>query len=69
MNIIPLVGDLVEFNEIEHYILKIYPRKNELIRPNVSNVDQVMIITSVKRPLFSSNLLDKLLTLIEYHNI
>ncbi len=69
MKIIPLVGDLVEFNEKENYILKIYPRKNELVRPNVSNIDQVMVITSVKRPDFSSNLLDKLLVVIEFHNI
>lgn len=69
MNIIPLVGDLVEFNENDNYILKIYPRKNELIRPSVSNVDQVMIITSVKRPDFSANLLDKLLVLIEFYDI
>ena len=69
MNIIPLVGDLVEFNEKDNYILKIYPRKNELVRPNVSNIDQVMVITSVKRPDFSSNLLDKLLVVIEFHNI
>ena len=69
MKIIPLVGDLVEFNEKENYILKIYPRKNELVRPNVSNIDQVMVITSVKKPDFSSNLLDKLLVVIEFHNI
>lgn len=67
--IIPLVGDLVEFNSDDHYILNILPRKNELIRPTIANVDQVMIITSVKRPDFSANLLDKLLVVIEFHNI
>ncbi len=69
MNITPLVGDIVQFDEINHYILEIFPRKNELIRPPVSNIDQAFIITSVKHPNFSSNLLNKLITIIEYNNI
>ncbi len=54
---------------MNQYILRVLPRKNELVRPPVSNIDQVIIITSVKHPDFSTNLLDKLLTIIEYHNI
>lgn len=67
--IIPLVGDKVEFNEQDKYITKIYPRKNSLIRPSVSNVDQALIVTSVKTPNFDTNLLDKLLTIISFNNI
>lgn len=67
--IIPLVGDKVEFNEQDKYITKIYPRKNSLIRPSVSNVDQALIVTSVKIPNFDTNLLDKLLTIISFNNI
>lgn len=67
--IIPLVGDEVEFNEQDKYITKIYPRKNSLIRPSVSNVDQALIVTSVKTPNFDTNLLDKLLTIISFNNI
>lgn len=65
----PLVGDLVEFDEKNQVIKKIFPRKNELIRPPVANVDNALILTSCKQPEFSSNLLDKMLVIIEYNNI
>jgi len=65
----PLVGDIVEFDYLKKIILKIKPRVNYLIRPAISNVDQAIIVTSVKKPDFSTNLLDKLLTIIEYNNI
>lgn len=67
--ITPLVGDNVIFDEKNKYILEILERKNSLIRPSVSNIDQAIIITSVKDPDFSTNLLDKLLMIIEYNNI
>ena len=69
MKIIPLVGDEVLFDDENNYILEILPRKNELKRPPVSNISQVMILTSVKHPNFSSYLLDKLITIIEYNCI
>ena len=65
----PLVGDIVEFDNNKNIILKIKPRKNYLVRPAVSNVDQALIVTSVKHPDFSTNLLDKLLTIIEFNSI
>ena len=65
----PVVGDYVHFDEKECYILEILPRKNALIRPVVSNVDQGLIVTSVKHPDFSSNLLDKLIVTLEQHRI
>lgn len=65
----PKVGDMVTIDPINCYILEVLPRKNELVRPPVSNIDQVIIITSVKHPNFSSNLLDKLLTIVSYHRI
>ena len=67
--ITPLVGDNCIFDPDKKYIIEIQKRKNELIRPPVSNIDQAFIITSVKEPDFSSNLLDKLLCIIEYNNI
>lgn len=67
--ITPLVGDNCIFDSEKKYIIEILKRKNELIRPPVSNIDQAFIITSVKEPTFSSNLLDKLLCIIEYNNI
>lgn len=67
--ITPLVGDYCVFDSEKKYITEILKRKNELVRPPVSNIDQAFIITSVKEPDFSSNLLDKLLCIIEYNNI
>jgi len=65
----PLVGDMVRIDPQNNYILEIFERKNSLIRPTVSNIDQAFVITSVKEPDFSSYLLDKLLTIISYNNI
>lgn len=69
VGITPLVGDAVVIDDINKYLLEIKPRKNSLIRPSIANVDVAIIATSVKEPNFDSNLLDKLLTIIEYNNI
>lgn len=69
MNLTPLVGDEVIFDENTKYILDILPRKNELNRPLISNVDIAFIITSLKKPDFSSNLLDKFLVICEYNKV
>ena len=68
-NIIPKVGDYVIFNKDSLIIEKISKRKNELDRPCVSNIDRAFIVTSLKNPEFSSNLLDKLLIICELNNI
>ncbi|MGM9879171.1 MAG: ribosome small subunit-dependent GTPase A [Bacilli bacterium] len=68
-NIIPKVGDYVIFNKEEKVLEKVLPRKNELDRPNVSNIDEAFIITSLKKPDFSTNLLDKLLVICEINGI
>ena len=65
----PLVGDKVVIDKDEKVILEIKKRKNELIRPRVANIDQAIIVTSVKHPDFDSFLLDKLLTIISFNNI
>ncbi len=67
--ITPLVGDYVTFDEENNYIMKIHKRKNYLIRPSVANIDQALVVTSVKSPNLDTNLLDKLLTIISYNNI
>jgi len=69
MDLTPVVGDFVLFDEKEKYILEILERKNVLVRPLVSNIDQAFIVTSVKQPDFSSYLLDKLLVVMYHHNI
>lgn len=68
----PLVGDLVSFeaeNNNEGYIMEIKPRKNELVRPPISNVDQAILVFSAVEPNFSPVLLDRFLVLIESNNI
>ena len=67
--ILPLVGDFVEFNKEKLVIEEILPRKNEFLRPKVSNIDQAFLITSLKVPDFSLHLLDKLLVLMELHSV
>lgn len=69
MEVSPLVGDEVIFDEKENYILEILPRKNELQRPSIANIDEAIIITSLKGPDFDTHLLDKLITIINYNNI
>jgi len=67
--ITPVVGDFVVIDSVNNYILEVENRKNRLIRPMVSNIDQGLIITSVKIPDFSTNLLDKLITLMEINDV
>lgn len=68
-NITPLVGDIVMFDEDNKYILDIKKRKNFLNRPSVANIDQAFIITSLKSPDLSLNLLDKLLLVCHINRI
>lgn len=68
-HITPNVGDYVLFNSDKKVIEEVLPRKNEFERPKVSNIDQAFIITSLVNPDFSLNLLDKLLVLMELHNV
>lgn len=65
----PLVGDIVEFDPEQNYILDIKERKNELARPSVSNIDIALIISSVKKPDLSLYLLDKQITSVSLENI
>lgn len=60
----PLVGDFVVIDCENAYILEIRDRKNELSRPQIANVDVGLIITSVKSPDLSLNLLDKELLVV-----
>ena len=67
-NITPLAGDFCFVNS-DNIIEEILDRKNSLNRPPVANIDIAMVVTSIVNPDFSSKLLDKLLTVIEYNNI
>lgn len=70
----PLVGDDVEFDVLdekngEGNITGILPRKNALIRPNVSNIDQALVIFSITQPVPNRNLLDRFLVMMETQEI
>ena len=70
----PVVGDYVEIRVIDEKektgnVVEILPRENELIRPAVANVDQALIVFSVRQPNPNMNLLDKFLVMMEYQNI
>jgi ribosome biogenesis GTPase len=69
-----ITGDVVEFDEPQDQeaygmITDIYDRKSELYRPQIANIDQVVVISSVKDPNFDSYILNKYLTFISYLGI
>ncbi|UMZ73304.1 ribosome small subunit-dependent GTPase A [Natranaerofaba carboxydovora] len=62
----PLVGDRVNFKKIsadQGVIEEIMPRKNELQRPYVANIDQVVVVIAAKAPDPNYKLLDRILVL------
>ncbi len=70
--ITPLVGDYVVFKSEtldEGTLLEIKPRKNELRRPPIANVDTGVVVSSVMSPAFSTQLLDRFLVMLEYRKI
>ena len=68
-HITPVVGDYVLFSKEKKLIEKILDRKNVFQRPKVSNIDQAFLITSLKKPDFSLNLLDKFIVLMEINHV
>lgn len=67
----PIVGDTVDVERFssQNGIQKIYPRANELSRPQIANIDQAIIVMSLKDPDFSTPLVDRLVFLIAYAGI
>lgn len=69
----PLVGDFVEYsNETvgsDGAIEAILPRHNELVRPPIANVDQALLVFSVKEPDFNTVLLDRFLVVLESYHV
>ncbi|MFC6315981.1 ribosome small subunit-dependent GTPase A [Lapidilactobacillus achengensis] len=63
----PVVGDQVEFADA--YLLKLAPRKNELVRPPIANIDQAIVVMSATEPEFSPNLLDRYLVYLASQTI
>lgn len=71
-NIKPLVGDNVEFDIMDDskgYITKILERKNQIKRPNIANIDQILYFITIKNPSLNLFNIDKYLSMCEYINI
>ncbi len=69
----PLVGDMVEFTpgkgEEDGWLEAILPRKNELIRPTVANIDKLAAVVSASVPQADLLLVDRLLIFARMRNI
>ena len=70
----PLVGDDVEIEilsgqEKTGNIETVYPRRNELVRPAVANIDQALVVFAVTRPSPHFNLLDRFLVMMQSKDI
>ena len=70
----PLVGDDVQMEvthekDMEGNIMRILPRKNELVRPAVANIDQALVVFAVTKPKPHFNLLDRFLVMMETKEI
>lgn len=68
----PLVGDVVEISineNAENTIDTILERKNSLIRPPVSNIDNLLIVVSTIDPKPNYYVIDKLIAIAEHKHI
>ena len=70
----PLVGDNVEMDvinatELTGNVADILPRKNELIRPAVANIDQTLVVFASLSPAPNFNLLSRFLVMMDYQEI
>ena len=70
----PLVGDdvsveLLNQESLTGNIIEVFPRKNELIRPAVANVNQAVVIFAVVEPEPNLNLLDRFLVMMTKQDV
>ena len=69
----PLVGDEVDIligeDGANNTIEKIYPRRSELMRPPVANLDRLFILSSVRDPNPSTLIIDKMTAIACWKNI
>ena len=68
-NIKPVVGDLIELDEVNGIISNVLERKSFLKRPCIANLDQMIIVHSLVEPEFSYHLLFKYLTYANQNGI
>lgn len=70
----PLVGDDVEIEildekDMEGNIMQILPRRNDLVRPAVANIDQALVVFAAAKPKPHFQLLDRFLVMMESKEI
>ena len=65
----PTVGDLVEISDKSYVISSVYDRVSYLKRPPIANIDQMIIVESLKEPEFSYLLAFKYLTYANMNGI
>ncbi|WP_427138521.1 ribosome small subunit-dependent GTPase A [Psychrobacillus psychrodurans] len=68
----PLVGDFVDYTvegKNDGTITVIHERKNNLVRPPIANIDQAILVFSIKEPDFNTILLDRFLVVLESFHI
>ena len=70
----PLVGDDVEIQILDEEkmvgnIDRLLPRKSEIIRPAVANIDQALVIFAIVKPQPNFNLLDRFLIMMQQQSI
>lgn len=71
-NIKPLVGDRVAIQVLDDgtaYIEEVFERKNSLIRPAIANIDQILLVQSLKEPDINYTTFDKYLVMLEHYEI
>jgi ribosome biogenesis GTPase / thiamine phosphate phosphatase len=68
----PLVGDRVTFEWTangEGVVTQVEPRKTELVRPPIANVEQAVVVCSMNEPRFQPELLDRFLVHCEHEGL
>lgn len=70
LHVKPLVGDDVELSVLDEKVKEgnvdaVFPRRSTLIRPEVANIDQALVLFAVRQPAPNLNLLDRFLVMME----
>lgn len=66
-----LAGDKVVYRQVDGdgLVEKVLPRRSRLVRPPVANVDQVVVVFTLREPELNLSLLDRLLVLVAYQRL
>ena len=67
----PVVGDCVEYEQVQdsYRIVKVRPRKNRLLRPVIANVDQALLMVTLRHPETAPEFVDRFLVTCEAYKV